>query len=88
METSRRHTQRMPALARPRCALYGVATLYFETDNADGFCEPGFSKERRLEPHITAGLSFILGDKIPIVPYLIGKWHRDNPDRPHRIGSC
>jgi len=33
-----------------------VSTLYFETDTADGFREPGFSKERRLEPQITIGL--------------------------------
>lgn len=30
--------------------LYDVSTLYFETDKADGFREPGVSKERRLEP--------------------------------------
>jgi hypothetical protein len=36
--------------------LYDVTTLYFETDAADGFREPGFSKERRLEPQITVGL--------------------------------
>jgi hypothetical protein len=36
--------------------LYDVTTLYFETDTADGFREPGFSKERRLEPQITVGL--------------------------------
>src|SRR5215472_11732668 len=36
--------------------LYDVSTLYFETDNGDGFREPGFSKERRLEPQITIGL--------------------------------
>jgi hypothetical protein len=30
--------------------------LYFETDAGDGFREPGFSKERRLEPQITIGL--------------------------------
>lgn len=36
--------------------LYDVTTLYFETDQADGFREPGFSKERRLEPQITVGL--------------------------------
>ncbi|WP_267618939.1 IS1634 family transposase, partial [Gordonia bronchialis] len=36
--------------------LYDVTTLYFETDKADGFGEPGFSKERRLEPQITVGL--------------------------------
>jgi transposase len=33
-----------------------VTTLYFETDAGDGFREPGFSKERRLEPQITVGL--------------------------------
>ena len=36
--------------------LYDVTTLYFETDEGDGFREPGFSKERRLEPRITVGL--------------------------------
>jgi hypothetical protein len=121
--------------------LYDVSTLYFETDAGDGFREPGFSKERRLEPQITiglltgqdgfplmvsafegnkaetktmlpvigkfmaahqlpdvtvvadagmiseanqkaieaAGLSFILGMKIPDVPYVIGQWRREHP---------
>jgi hypothetical protein len=36
--------------------LYDVTTLYFETDAGDGFREPGFSKERPLEPQITVGL--------------------------------
>ena len=36
--------------------LYDVSTLYFEIDQGDGFREPGFSKERRLEPQITVGL--------------------------------
>jgi hypothetical protein len=36
--------------------LYDVSTLYFETDAWDGFREPGFFKERRLEPQITIGL--------------------------------
>jgi hypothetical protein len=35
--------------------LYDVSTLYFETDEGDGFRESGFSKERRLEPQITIG---------------------------------
>src|SRR5262245_5773426 len=35
--------------------LYDVSTLYFETDEGDGFREPGFSKERRLDPQITIG---------------------------------
>jgi len=121
--------------------LYDVSTLYFETDAGDGFREPGFSKERRLEPQITiglltgqdgfplmvsafegnkaetktmlpvieafmtahqlpdvtvvadagmiseanqkaieaAGLSFILGMKIPDVPYVVAQWRREHP---------
>ena len=47
-----RHTGLDPA----SLVLYDVSTLYFETERADGFREPGFSKERRLEPQITIGL--------------------------------
>jgi len=36
--------------------LFDVSTLYFEIDAGDGFREPGFSKERRLDPQITIGL--------------------------------
>jgi transposase len=36
--------------------LYDVSTLYFEADQGDGFREPGFPGERRLEPQITIGL--------------------------------
>ena len=32
--------------------LYDVSTLYFETDAEEGFREPGYSKQRRLEPQI------------------------------------
>jgi hypothetical protein len=122
--------------------LYDVTTLYFETDAGDGFREPGFSKERRLEPQITVGLltdaagfplmveafegnrgetttmvptieafmgahqledvtivadagmisagnqkaiedaqlSFILGMKIPDIPYVVAAWRREHPD--------
>jgi Transposase DDE domain len=121
--------------------LYDVSTLYFETDAGDGFREPGFSKERRLDPQITiglltdqagfplmvsafegnkaetktmlpviesfmaahdlpdvtivadagmvseanqkeigaAGLSFILGMKIPRIPYVLSQWRREHP---------
>ena len=121
--------------------LYDVSTLYFETDQGDGFREPGFSKERRLEPQITIGLltgqdgfplmvsafegnkaetktmlpvirafmaahrlpdvtvvadagmiseanqkaieaeglSFILGMKIPDLPYQVAQWRREHP---------
>jgi hypothetical protein len=121
--------------------LYDVSTLYFETDAGDGFREPGFSKERRLEPQITlglltdaagfplmveafegnkaetltmlptirsfmavhqlpdvtvvadagmisaanqqaiedAGLSFILGARIPDVPFVVAQWRREHP---------
>jgi hypothetical protein len=123
--------------------LYDVSTLYFETDAGDGFREPGFSKERRLEPQITiglltdaagfplmvhafegnkaetttivpaiqafaaahhlpevtvvadagmvsagnqkaiedAGLFFILGARIPDVPYVVAQWRREHPDQ-------
>lgn len=46
------HAQLGPA----SLVLYDVSTLYFETDAGDGFREPGFSKERRLEPQIAIGL--------------------------------
>ena len=121
--------------------LYDVSTLYFETGQGDGFREPGFSKERRLEPQITIGLltgqdgfplmvsafegnkaetktmlpvvrafmaahrlpdvtvvadagmiseanqkaieaeglSFILGMKVPDVPYQVAQWRREHP---------
>lgn len=123
--------------------LYDVTTLWFETDTGDGFREPGFSKERRLEPQITVGLltdatgaplmvegfegnkaetrtmlpviqrfaeahgivdvtvvadagmlsetnlkdiedagwTFIVGGKLPDIPYVIAQWVRDNPGR-------
>jgi hypothetical protein len=44
------------ALGPASLVLYDVSTLYFETDAGDGFREPGFSKERRLDPQITIGL--------------------------------
>ena len=137
----RRPAPRTPGSARPALVLYDVSTLYFETDQGDGFREPGFSKERRLEPQITiglltgqdgfplmvsafegnraetktmlpviekfmaahqlpdvtvvadagmiseanqkaieaAGLSFILGMKIPDVPYQVAQWRREHP---------
>jgi hypothetical protein len=124
--------------------LYDVSTLYFETDAGDGFREPGFSKERRLEPQITvglltdaagfplmvnafegnkaetltmlptirsfmdghrladvtvvadagmisaanqkaieeAGLSFILGVRIPEEPYVVAEWRKAHPGEP------
>ena len=123
--------------------LYDVSTLYFETDAGDGFREPGFSKERRLEPQITiglltdgtgfplaleafegnkaetatmlpvinafkaahqltdvtvvadagmisesnqvaihiAGLSFILGTRIPFLPNIVAEWRQKNPGK-------
>jgi hypothetical protein len=124
--------------------LYDVTTLYFETDTGDGFREPGFSKERRLEPQITvglltdvrgfplqvhafegntaetktilpvvqafaaahalpevtvvadagmlseanlkeledAGLRFVVGARIPEVPYQVREWRRTHPGQP------
>jgi hypothetical protein len=142
--------QALAAACAARCALgpaslvlYDVSTLYFETDTADGFREPGFSKERRLEPQVTiglltdaggfplmvnafegnaaetttmiptiqafmaahqlpdvtvvadagmvsaanqkaieaAGLSFILGARIPDVPPVVADWRKTHPDQ-------
>jgi transposase len=129
------------ALGPASLVLYDVSTLYFETDKADGFREPGFSKERRLEPQITiglltdasgfpllveafegnkaetktmlptitsfmtahqlrdvtvvadagmiseanreaiedAGLTYIIGERIPEIPYQVTKWHKAHP---------
>jgi hypothetical protein len=39
-----------------RFCLYDVTSLYWETHEGDGFREPGFSKERRLEPQVVVGL--------------------------------
>lgn len=41
---------------RASLLMYDVTTLYFETDTADEFRIPGYSKERRLEPQIVVGL--------------------------------
>ena len=47
------------ALGPASLVLYDVSTLYFETDAGDGFREPGFSKERRLDNWTS--LIFIVG---------------------------
>ncbi len=132
------------ALGPASLVLYDVSTLYFETDQGDGFREPGFSKERRLEPQITiglltdasgfplmveafegskaetktmlptlqafmaahqltdvivvadagmvseanrnaieaAGLTYIIGERIPEIPYQVKKWRTGHPDEP------
>jgi transposase len=43
-------------VSRLTFCLYDVTTLHWETDTADEFRIPGFSKERHLEPQITVGL--------------------------------
>jgi hypothetical protein len=43
-------------VSRLRFCLYDVTTLYWEAHEGDGFREPGFSKERRLEPQVVVGL--------------------------------
>ncbi|MGH3308478.1 MAG: IS1634 family transposase, partial [Nocardioides sp.] len=129
--------------------LYDCSTLYFEIDEGDGFREPGFSKERRLEPQITvglltdvrgfplqvhafdgntaetktilpviqafaaahglpevtvvadagmlseanlaaiedAGLRFIVGARIPDVPYQVSQWRQEHPGEPISDGQ-
>ncbi|CAM3715316.1 hypothetical protein NORO109296_04365 [Nocardiopsis rhodophaea] len=36
--------------------LYDMSTLDFEADTGDGFRDPGFSQERRMDPQTTIGL--------------------------------
>jgi hypothetical protein len=129
--------------------LFDASTLYFETTEGDGFREPGYSKERRLEPQITiglltdtsgfplqlhafegnkaetktmlpvidqfltdhpvkdvtvvadagmlshenrarlvdAGLSYIIGQKIPEMPSVIEKWQQEHPGQPVEDGQ-
>lgn len=59
-DTFRDGLARVPAananLGPAALVLYDVTTLYYEAHQGDGFREPGFSKERRLEPQITVGL--------------------------------
>ena len=59
--------------------LFDVSTLYFETDEGDGFRESGFSKERRLEPQITIGL-LTGADGFPLMVTALGEQGRDPHD--------
>ena len=61
--------------------LFDVSTLYFETDTGDGFREPGFSKERRLEPQITLGL-------LTEPPGFRWRWRRSRATRPRPPPCC
>jgi len=51
-----RAVRRAPGVGSASLVLFDLTTRYFETDTGDGFREPGFSTERRLEPQITVGL--------------------------------
>jgi hypothetical protein len=51
-----RQVRRARGVGPASLVLYDVSTLHFETDAGDGFREPGYSKERRLDPQITIGL--------------------------------
>ena len=59
------------------------STLYFETDAGDGFREPGFSKERRLEPQITIGLLTDAAGFPLMVEAFEGNTRRDDHDAAH-----
>lgn len=69
------------ALGPASLVLYDVSTLHFETDAADGFREPGFSKERRLDPQITIGL---LTDATGF-PLMLVLWHLSSPWPAQRV---
>ncbi len=57
-------------IGRASLVLLDVTTLYFKTDKADGFRQPGCSKEKRLEPQITVGL---LTDETEVPPRAGGR---------------
>jgi hypothetical protein len=44
--------KRVPGLGPASLVRYDVSGSYFETDAGDGFREPGWSKERRLDPQM------------------------------------
>lgn len=137
------------ALGPSALVLFDASTLYFETAEGDGFREPGYSKERRLEPQITiglltdtsgfplqlhafegnkaetktmlpvidqfltdhpvgdvtvvadagmlsrenrarlvdAGLSYIIGQKVPEMPYVVERWRQEHPGQPIEDGQ-
>ena len=51
-----------------------MSTLYFETDQGDRFREPGFSKERRLEPRITIARQHGCGASVRVCPQFEFPW--------------
>jgi len=61
--------------------LYDVTTLHFETDAGDGFREPGFSKERRLDPRSLSACS-------PMRPGSRHGWRRLRETRPRPPPCC
>lgn len=67
-------------LGPARLLLYDVTTLYFEADSGDGFREPGFSKQRRLEPQITVGL-LTDGSGFPLMVHAFWPRRRDHLHR-------
>ena len=75
-----RPAPRTPGLGPATLVLYDVSTLYFETDAGDGFREPGFSKERRLEPQITDRAAHRRG-RVPVDGQRVrGQQGRDHHD--------
>jgi hypothetical protein len=68
--------------------------LYFETGAGDGFREPRFSKERRLDPQITIGLLTGRGHHqrdsieahltIVLAALAVSRWTEHAPGRPIR----
>jgi hypothetical protein len=68
--------------------------LYFETGAGDGFREPRFSKERRLDPQITIGLLTDQGHHqcdsidahltIVLAALAVSRWTEHAPGRPIR----
>jgi hypothetical protein len=43
--------------------------------------DAGMVSDANMRAIEAEGLSFLLGMRIPEVPYVIDQWHKDNPDR-------
>jgi len=74
-EGNRAETTTMLPVIRSFMAAHGLTDVVIVAD-------AGMVSEANMRAIEAEGLSFILGAKIPHVPYVIEKWHRDHPGEP------
>ena len=73
-EGNRAETKSMIPLIRGFVAAHGIAGVTVVAD-------AGMMSEANLRDVEDAGWSFIVGGKLPEIPYAIAQWGRDNPGR-------